>query len=211
MLYDSLLETAAIHETVFFKSDEGKKLAKEISNICREIQAELVSKFRQKSFGSRVRMSFEDQWGKEHTLSAYNKIKSKVKGKFDACWFSGVITTTYYTQYGTAGSIDRAYCVGLYKHRLYKVTFTLAATGGTPVISEYELGKFDIDEEVVKYALNNVDTAPASTDIIKFGRHRLSNLSKASVEKMVRYGESSKKYNITPTGLLKNSVKIERI
>lgn len=168
-----------VSEGVLFKSEDGKKLTKDIKEYCKKIYKDYKSK---NSFGERVKKNLKTSFIDGYNKEMLSKVVSFINSRLDAFWKGNVIQVTNYTSSGAVYITYYMNVMGIYKNNLYRIRIVPdVAACGIGSVRETKLDKCIIPKELIETALKN----NSGKDEFDITTNKIKNLDHDTLHKVM--------------------------
>lgn len=175
-----------VSEGVLFKSEDGKKLQKELRDYAKKIREDYKAK---NSFGERVKKGIKAGLTAGYNKDMLSKMSNFTKNKLNPVWESDVIQVVTYTNNGVYVDYYK-YFVGFYKNNIYRVTLVPSgAYCGVGTVKELKSDKCIIPKELIEVALKTTNK-DSTFDITS---NKIKNLDRSTLDKVMEI--YNKKYD----------------
>ena len=168
----------SVSEGVLFKSEDGKKLTKEIREYCKKLRQDYKNK---NSLGQRIVKNFQTSMKYGYNKEMLSKVVSFINSKLDAFWKGNVIQVTNYSN----GIVYITYymdVMGIYKNNLYRIHIVPdVAACGIGSVRETKLDKCIIPKELIETALKN----NSGKDEFDITTNKIKNLDHDTLHKVM--------------------------
>ena len=169
----------SVSEGVLFKSEDGKKLTKEIREYCKKLRQNYKNK---NSLGQRIKKNLKTSFADGYSKDMLSKVVSFIDSRLDALWKGNVVQVTNYSSNGAVYITYYMDVMGIYKNNLYRIHI-VPNVGVCQIgsVRETKLDKCIIPKELIETALKN----NSGKDEFDITTNKIKNLDRDTLHKVM--------------------------